>query len=158
MRAAIDRAGELVRDGLANARQAVGALRGEELPGVGQLESLVAAFENDTNGDVRLAIEGSPRPLAADASLALYRGAQEALTNISRYAPGAGTSVVLRYESGRTVLTVENVLAARAAEGLAGVGGGKGLAGLRERAGRVGGTLEAGPTGTGWRVQLEIPT
>jgi len=158
VRAAIDRAGELVRDGLANARQAVGALRGEELPGVGQLESLVAAFENDTNGDVRLAIEGSPRPLAADASLALYRGAQEALTNISRYAPGAGTSVVLRYESGRTVLTVENVLAARAAEGLAGVGGGKGLAGLRERAGRVGGTLEAGPTGTGWRVQMEIPT
>ena len=158
VRAAIDRAGELVRDGLANARQAVGALRGEELPGVGQLESLVAAFKNDTNGDVRLAIEGSPRLLAADASLALYRGAQEALTNISRYAPGAGTSVVLRYESGRTVLTVENVLAARATEGLAGVGGGKGLAGLRERAERVGGTLEAGPTGTGWRVQLEIPT
>ena len=47
VRAAIDRAGELVRDGLANARQAVGALRGEELPGVAQLESLVATFRND---------------------------------------------------------------------------------------------------------------
>jgi len=40
VRAAIDRAGELVRDGLADARQAVGALRGEQLPGVAQLESL----------------------------------------------------------------------------------------------------------------------
>ena len=44
VRAAIERAGELVRDGLANARQAVGALRGEELPSVAQLESLVATF------------------------------------------------------------------------------------------------------------------
>ena len=44
VRAAIERAGELVRDGLTSARQAVGALRGEELPGVAQLESLVASF------------------------------------------------------------------------------------------------------------------
>ena len=36
-RAAIDRAGDLVKDGLVNARQAVGALRGEELPGVAQI-------------------------------------------------------------------------------------------------------------------------
>src|SRR5207253_10723985 len=34
MSAAIDRAGDLVKEGLTNARQAVGALRGEELPGV----------------------------------------------------------------------------------------------------------------------------
>jgi signal transduction histidine kinase len=160
VRAAIDRAGELVREGLANARQAVGALRGDTLPGIGQLEALVAAFRDDANATVRLTIEGSPRPLAADTSLALYRGTQEALTNISRYAPGAATSVVLRYESGRTVLTVEDVLTDRppGAEGLPGIGGGKGLAGLRERLERAGGTLEAGPTDTGWRVRLEIPT
>jgi signal transduction histidine kinase len=155
---AIGRAGELVRDGLADARQAVGALRGEELPGVGRLESLVTAFRADTAADVRLTVEGSPRALAADTSLALYRGAQEALTNISRYAPGAAASVVLRYERGRTVLTVEDIVSetAPAAAALAGVGGGKGLAGLRERVERVGGTLEAGPTPTGWRVQLEV--
>ena len=103
VRAAIERAGELVRDGLANARQAVGALRGEELPSVAQLESLVTTFRNDTNTDVTLTIEGSARPLPAEASLALYRGAQEALTNIARYAPGATTTVVLRYGSGHTI-------------------------------------------------------
>ena len=45
-RAAIDRAGELVKDGLVNARQAVGALRGEELPGVAQIELLITSFKS----------------------------------------------------------------------------------------------------------------
>ena len=158
IRAAIDRAGELVRDGLANARHAVGALRGE-LPGVHQLESLVAGFRSDVSSDVTLTIEGSPRMLSTEASLALYRGAQEALTNVGRYAPGAATSVVLRYGNGRTTLTVEDSYDERSPieSGLAGVGGGNGLIGLRERLERVGGSLDAGPTDSGWRVRLEIP-
>ena len=158
VRSAIDRAGELVRDGLTNARQAVGALRGEELPSLAQLETLVTAFRTDTNTDVTLTIEGSPRPLPAEASLALYRGAQEALTNITRYAPGATTQVVLRYSSGRTSLTVEDQLAQPTdVAGLAGVGGGNGLSGLRQRLERAGGRMQAGPTETGWRVELEVP-
>ena len=159
VRAAIDRASELVRDGLANARQAVGALRGEELPGVAQLESLIAIFRNDVNSDVTLEIEGKERPLAADASLALYRGAQEALTNIARYAPGATATVVLHYGSDRTTLTVEDRLAGPkpSAAGLGDVGGGNGLVGMRERLERAGGTMQAGPTGTGWRVELDVP-
>jgi signal transduction histidine kinase len=157
VRAAIDRAGELVRDGLANARQAVGALRGEQLPDTAELESLVIAFKNDTEADVTLTIEGSPRPLRAEASLALYRGAQEALTNIGRYAPGAATSVVLRYGRDRTTLIVEDSLTP-AATGLVGVGGGNGLAGLRERLEGANGRLEAGPTDSGWLVQLEVPS
>jgi signal transduction histidine kinase len=159
VRAAIDRAGELVRDGLANARQAVGALRGDQLPGVEQLESLVAGFRTDAATAATLTIEGKPRPLSAEASLALYRGAQEALTNIGRYAPGAATSVVLRYGSVRTTLTIEDTLsgAKPAPGGLADVGGGHGLRGLRERIEQLGGTLDAGPTDEGWRVQLEIP-
>jgi signal transduction histidine kinase len=159
LRTALDRAGELVRDGLANARQAVGALRGDALPGVDQLESLVAGFRADAETDVTLRIEGDPRRLSAEASLALYRGAQEALTNVGRYAPGAATAVVLRYASDRTTLTVEDSPAATkaTANGLAGAGGGNGLSGLRERLERVGGTLDAGPTESGWRVRLEIP-
>jgi signal transduction histidine kinase len=157
VRAAIDRAGELVRDGLANARQAVGALRGDQLPGVQELESLVASFKNDTNVEVTLTIEGNPRLVPADASLALYRGVQEALTNIARYAPGATTDVVLRYESNRIILTVEDrVTDPRAGEGLRGAGGGRGLAGMRERLERAGGSARAGPTEAGWRVEMEV--
>ena len=159
LQAAIERAGELVRDGLANARQAVGALRGDRLPGVDELESLIAGFRADAETAVTLRIEGKPRPLSADASLALYRGAQEALTNIGRYAPRAATSVVLRYGIDCTTLTIEDTLDKQEPRGgaLDGVGGGNGLRGLHERLERVGGRLDAGPTDNGWRVQLEIP-
>jgi signal transduction histidine kinase len=160
VRTAIDRAGELVRDGLTNARQAVGALRGDELASVTQLESLVSAFRNDTNTNVTLTIEGRTRPLPPDASLALYRGAQEALTNIARYAPGAAATVVLRYGSEKTTLTVEDRLAGPKPDttGFESVGGGNGLAGMRKRLERAGGTMQAGPTDTGWRVELDLPT
>ncbi len=161
LQAAIDRASHLVKDGLANARQAVGALRGEALPGVAQLETLVAGFRDDLQADVTLRIEGSERILPSDAGLALYRAAQEALTNVARYAPGAATSVVLRYSADRATLCVEDTVPQTAGSpgdgGLAGVGGGNGLAGLRERVERVGGSLRVGPTDTGWRVEVSVP-
>jgi signal transduction histidine kinase len=35
--------------------------------------------------------------------------------------------------------------------------GGYGLVGMRERAELLGGSLEAGPTAEGWRVELKVP-
>jgi len=157
--AALDRAAELVRDGLANARQAVDALHGNSTPGVADLDALVEAFRRDTRTDVALRVEGTPSSLSPDADLALYRGAQEALTNIARYAPGAPTTVTLSYDMERVVLVVEDrvVAGARDTAEFLEVGGGNGLAGLRERVQRSGGELRAGPTGAGWRVELEVP-
>ena len=162
IRSAIDRASELVKDGLMNARQAVGALRGEGLPGIAQLESLIESFRDDMKVEVTLSIEGSARTLSADASLALYRGAQEALTNVARYAPGATATVLLRYDMDRTRLIVEDRPArlgsASAPSGeLSSVGGGRGLAGMRERIERAGGSMRAGPVEQGWRVELDVP-
>lgn len=160
LRGAIDRASELVRDGLADAREAVGALRGDELPGVGQLPRLITSLRDDMRLDATLTVEGTARALPAEAGLALYRGAQEALTNVARYAPGATTVVVLRYDSDRTTLTVEDrrpVTMAAVGQGLADVGGGRGLAGMRERVERAGGTVHAGPTTDGWVVELSVP-
>ena len=37
------------------------------------------------------------------------------------------------------------------------MGGGHGLEGLRERIERAGGTISAGPTTEGWRVEIEVP-
>src|SRR6266516_3050611 len=82
LRAAIERSAELTKSGLADARQAVGALRGERLPTVDQLASLVEGFRRDTGADATLRVDGESRPLPAEASLALFRGAQEALTNM----------------------------------------------------------------------------
>ena len=133
---AIDRASELVKGGLANARQAVGALRGDALPTVGQLPALIDSYKSDMNLDVTLRIEGDARMLPADPSLALYRGAQEALTNVARYAPSACTTVTVRYEPARTRLSVDN--GASATGPRRGMGGGRGLEGLRERIERAG--------------------
>jgi len=152
---AIDRASELVKAGLGNARQAVGALRGEPLPTLAQLPSLIDSYKADMNLDVTLRIEGSARTLPADPSLALYRGAQEALTNVARYAPSACTTVTVRYEHESTTLSVDNGFSAIPAR--EGMGGGRGLEGLRERVERAGGTMSAGPTTEGWRVEIEVP-
>ena len=93
--------------------------------------------------------------LPADPSLALYRGAQEALTNVARYAPGARTTVALRYESDRTS-TVESTTASASTPPLEGVGGGHGL--RAARADRAGRRHDAGrPDRDGWRVELEVP-
>jgi signal transduction histidine kinase len=167
LRAAIERSAELTKAGLADARQAVGALRGDRLPTLDQLAALVEDFRRDTGTGVTLRIDGTSRLLPAEASLALFRGAQEALTNISRYAPGATTAVTVSYQADRTLVTVEDhVRASGAGPGpaaepgssiLAGAGGGHGLTAMRERAQRAGGTARAGPTAGGWLVELEVP-
>jgi signal transduction histidine kinase len=159
LRTTIDRASELVRDGLVDARQAVSALRGEELPGVDQLEGLIATFRRSTDVVADLTVEGRPRALRAETSLALFRAAQEGLTNVARYAPGHEATVTLIYEEAVTRLRVENRVVPNAdvGPGLLGVGGGHGLAGARERVQRCGGTLTAGPTDAGWRVEVEVP-
>ena len=180
LRATIERSAELTKAGLVDAKQAVSALRGEQLPAVDRLAALVEDFRRDTGADVTLRVDGTSRPLPAEASLALFRGAQEALTNISRYAPGATTAVTVSYQRGRTLVTVEDHARASATspeaspgpgpEGgpgpaaepgssiLADAGGGHGLTAMRERAQRAGGTARAGPTADGWRVELEVPT
>ena len=164
LQATIERSAELTKAGLADARQAVGALRGDRLPTLDQLSALIEDFRRDTGADATLRIEGTSRPLPAEASLALFRGAQEALTNISRYAPGAATSVIVSYQPGRTVVTVEDHVRTQHAAAskakavlLAEAGGGHGLAAMAERAQRAGGTARAGPTADGWLVELEVP-
>jgi signal transduction histidine kinase len=167
LRAAIERSAELTKAGLADARQAVSALRGEQLPTLAQLGALVEGFRRDTGADATLRVDGTSRPLAAEASLALFRGAQEALTNITRYAPGATTSVTVSYQANRTLVSIEDHLCPAGADPgtalaprpglLAGAGGGHGLTAMRERAQRVGGTARAGPTIDGWLVELEVP-
>ena len=167
LRAAIERSAELTKAGLADARQAVSALRGEQLPTLDRLGALVEDFRRDTGADATLRVDGTSRPLPAEASLALFRGAQEALTNIARYAPGATTAVTVSYQPDRTVVTIEDHIcspgtdpgtAPAARPGLlTGAGGGHGLTAMRERAQRAGGTARAGPVPGGWLVELEVP-
>ena len=63
LRATIERSAELAKAGLAHARQAVGALRGERLPILDQLATLVEDFRRDTGSPATLRIDGTSRLL-----------------------------------------------------------------------------------------------
>jgi signal transduction histidine kinase len=91
--------------------------------------------------------------------LALFRVAQEALTNVMKHAAGAATSVGLCYDAESVTLVVENAGAPRNGRGsfLSETGGGFGLRGISERLALLGGSIEAGPTEDGWRVTATAP-
>ncbi|MCX5203741.1 histidine kinase [Streptomyces sp. NBC_00237] len=145
----------MAREGLAEARQALSALRGDSAPVEEYLRELAAMDPADVRAEVR--VTGEPRKLAADASQALRRVAQEALTNVRKHAPGAATRIVLDYRPGEVALEVRDSGRPDAQGELAGTGGGYGLVGMRERAQSFGGTLEAGPEGKGFVVRLRMP-
>ena len=97
---------------------------------------------------------GAALPEDKALQLTMFRIAQEALTNVLRYAPTTpAVSVDVERHIGTVVLTVDN----EAAPGTRPMhGSGKGLIGMRERASVYGGTVQAGPTPTGWRVRAVL--
>jgi signal transduction histidine kinase len=163
VRDSVERAHRLAKSGLDEARRAVGMLRGDELPGPGRLADLALAFEADTGVPCRFELRGIVHDVGADGQLTLYRVAQEALTNVRKHAHAEHVDVVLDFQPAGTRLTVEDVEDSQGGEplesaaGLVPAGGGYGLTGMRERAELLGGSLAAGPTDAGFRVELWIP-
>jgi signal transduction histidine kinase len=156
--AAVERAHHLAAGGLAEARQAIAALRGDELPGPERLPALAGAFGQDSAAACELSVTGEPRELSSEARLAIYRTAQEALTNVRRHSAADLVEMRLSYAPDATTLTVEDHgPGAPVAVGGAGDGGGYGLTGMRERAELLGGRPSAGPTPDGFRVELWLP-
>lgn len=157
---ALDTAHHLAASGLDEARRAVAAARGDEVPGPDGLASLVDGFSDGNTTPVSLEVRGEARELAPDARLAVYRTAQEALTNVRRHAVPDRVEVRLDYREDATVLVVEDRAAApvpRLAKPSQ-LSGGYGLVGMRERAELLGGSLHAAPTAHGFRVELRIPS
>ncbi len=151
----LERAHQLARSGIEEARRAIGMLRDEELPGPERLAALVAEFERDTGIPAAFAVAGESERLGPDARLTLFRTAQEALTNVRKHARAARVELRLAYEPAGARLCVEDFGAAPPA---ARNGTGYGLTGMRERAELLGGTLTAARTSAGFRVELWVPT
>jgi signal transduction histidine kinase len=140
------------REALAEMRRALGVLREE--PDTPDIKTLVARTRA-AGLPVELAEEGSPRPLAPGTGLAVYRVAQEALTNVLKHAgPGASAHVTLRWEPERVTVVVRDDGAGAGTDD----GRGRGLAGMRERVEPRGGTVSAGPRPEGgFEVRAAIP-
>ncbi|BCY05990.1 hypothetical protein L3i22_010780 [Actinoplanes sp. L3-i22] len=159
----IDRAGTLARDGLTETRRAVSALRGDPLPVPELVGELTAGYGRDLDAPATFTVDGEPRELDAETGLALFRAAQEALTNVRKHAPGSAVETRLRYEVGTVALRVRNH--GPAGPPVSGLSSGYGLIGLRERAELAGGTIEVGPDNGeggdggegGWLVDLRMP-
>jgi signal transduction histidine kinase len=156
--ARIERAHELAREGLQETRRAVGALRGEEPTSPSAtLEALLADYRLGGEGAATLELEGDPARIDEAAGRTLLRVTQEALTNVRKHAPGADVHVTLSAGPDDVRLLIANDGSGTAPAALAESGGGYGLRGMRERAELLGGTLDAGPRGYGWSVELRLP-
>jgi signal transduction histidine kinase len=156
----VNRAQRIAREGLADTRRAISALRGDELPGPALLDRLVTDTSEATGIHAELTVAGEPRPLAPEVGLALYRTAQEALINTAKYAGRGGRAELsLTYHADCIELKIQDARAPDAPPPPGGLTfGGYGLAGMRERAELLGGRLTAGPTEQGFQVQLWLPT
>ena len=152
---AVARAEEASRQALDDVRRSIGALRTlrEPMP----LEMVIAGLVRESSLDARFLLKGAVRPVADAPAQALYRVAQEGLTNVRKHAGNARTDVTLDFcEPGRVRLLVTDNGNGRADPAVP-VGGGFGLAGLRERIAALGGTFKAGArSGGGFELVVEV--
>lgn len=126
-------------------------------PDLSRLQGLAASVTAqgvDVRLDDRLPADGVPKPV----QLAIYRIAQESLTNVTRHAEGA-TRATISLERRDDIYRLEvRDDGTAAASGSAAQSGGRGLLGMRERAELLGGHLTAGPAdGGGFAVVAELP-
>lgn len=146
---------------LTDVRHSVEALRPDAAtasPFEEVLRRLVTEFDMTCREtEVTLDLEEATHALSQELRMALYRCAQEALTNIRKHA--RATKVLLRLSTSdeQVELTVLD-------NGQGSTSGddndapGFGLLGMRERVALLDGTLKAGPElGHGWRVEVMIP-
>ena len=141
--------------------------------GVARLPALVAEAQS-SGTPTTLIVAGEPRALPLLVDVALYRVAQEALTNVRKHAgKGASAEVRLRFGKDRVELEVaDNGVRQTLAGGSAAAhlpasvraSSGLGLRGMRERLGAVGGRIEAGrreatrgPGTNGFMVRATVP-
>ncbi|GAA3257439.1 sensor histidine kinase [Dactylosporangium siamense] len=127
---------EQAREALSEVRRSVSALRAPRVP-LGERVEQLAREASQSGLPTSVEVSGASRRLAPDVEEALYRAAQEGLTNVRRHARAAHAHVLLDY--GPT--EVRMVVGDDGCGQPAGASGGFGLTGLRERVTGLGGAV-----------------
>jgi len=126
------------------------------------VEAQLKRFSAHTGIEVRLHTEGDPNELPEVLQTAIYRVAQEALTNVGRHAGATAVEVDLEAVGGGAELRIRDDgagfdLRAIPRAGTQGPGAGLGLSGMAERARLVGGDLDVrSAPGGGTSVTLRV--
>jgi two-component system sensor histidine kinase UhpB len=157
-RALVVEAREAVRESLDEVRRIAQELRPEQLELLGlvaALRSLAATLADRAGLELQWDLAADLPPISADAELAVYRIAQESLTNVARHA--RARRVRLSLQPGEDSVVLRVVDDGHGLDGAVEPGGG-GLRGMRERAVLVGAALAitSVPAG-GVEVRLEVP-
>jgi signal transduction histidine kinase len=153
---------EYVREGLANARQSIWALRTQDAEET-TLPVKVRRLAEAAGGDgltAQFSAFGVYRPLAPGTELEILRIAQEAIHNVKKHAGAQRLAVQLKYEPAVIELEVSDDGRGGAADQMeTPEQGGFGLTGMKERAAAIRGTLVVNSvTGEGTTVRLRAPT
>jgi signal transduction histidine kinase len=144
------------RSAMADLRRLLDLLHAEpdaEQPGLDNLDEL-AETVRAAGLPTRLTLLGEARELPGSLDVALYRIAQEALTNALRHGQGP-VEVELNHGRTEVVLTVTNGLRVHRPAG--GEHAHRGLAGIRRRVTLFGGEVSYGEHGGHWQLRTTFP-
>ena len=119
--------------------------------------SVCSSSPRRSRATCRVTVTGTPRELSSEARLAIYRTAQEALTNVLRHSAADRVEIALAYEDDGDAARRRRTTGRARRWRSAAPGAGYGLTGMRERAELLGGRLTAEPTADGFRVELWLP-
>jgi len=156
------------RTALEEMRRMLGLLRSpDDAEDTGSLDvahgvaDIAALADRMTGSGVAVTVRttGEPFGVPEDVGLALYRIAQEALTNVLKHAGPAHAEVHLHYSEQLEITIADDGRGAAAVlTGAAPPGAGRGITGMRERVAMLGGRITAGPQpGGGFLVHAVIP-
>lgn len=151
------------RAAMADLRRLLDLLHGQNTdaaqrqPGLDNLDELLDGLRA-AGLPVRLAIHGGARPLPGSVDIALYRIAQESLTNTLRHGDGGPVDVELAYRPDGVTFSVTNPFAHRTTAPN-GDSPHRGLTGIRQRVALFGGDASYGPCSDGrlWRLAVSFP-
>jgi len=161
-----DEIAQTARTGLAEMRRLLGVLRTEDQAadlapqqGLRDIPALVDTVRR-AGAEVEATFPATTRAVPDAVDIAAFRIAQEALSNAVRHAPGSPITLTVDADADADAvrLLVRNGPSNAAADSTASTARGHGLVGMRERAGLVGGSVDAAadPDG-GWTVRAVLP-
>jgi signal transduction histidine kinase len=131
----------------------------EKLGLIAATNSLVHGFARRTNLEASFDFLGEPRPISPAAEGAIYRVAQEALSNAHRHASATSVRALLCFRRSAIHLVIADDGIGMSADSLAGKGdAGVGLASMRSRLAEIGGRLSILRLTPGTAIVASVPT